>query len=200
MDDMQEVYKMCRQILLEKNQPEVESEFLKENEGNTTAKPDVNLEKNTKHETVGKTKRKPRKSEVEKLKIENKEYEVPVEKTRRSVRKADVNVHSEPKKVCHQKPDWTNLKLLNMITSQSGELFDAKANTLSVIRNGTKMTATWPTVITNEDQIGEVTIALCSGVTELGMGSKGKAGVDTEQETNERELGYDNDEFSVYLM
>ena len=87
-----------------------------------------------------------------------------------------------------------------MITSQSEEVFYAKANTLSVIKDGTEMTATWPTVITNEDQIGEVTIALCSGVTELGMGSKGKAGVDTEQETDERELGFDNDEFSVFLM
>ena len=139
---------------------------------------------------------------MEKLKIENKEYEVPVEKTRRSVRKADVNVHSEPKRVSHQRPDLTNLKLLNMITSQSEEVFYAKANTLSVIKDGTEMTATWPTVITNEDQIGEVTIALCSGVTELVMGSKGKDGVNTEKEElrNERELGFDNDEFSVFLM
>ena len=89
-----------------------------------------------------------------------------------------------------------------MITSQSEEVFYAIANTLSVIKDGTEMTATWATVITNEDQIGEVTIALCSGVTELVMGSRGKERVYTEQEIlmNEGELGFDNDEFSVFLM
>ena len=90
-----------------------------------------------------------------------------------------------------------------MISRQSEEKFEVKANTLSVIKDGTKMTTTWPTVITNEDQIGEVTIALCSGVTELVMGStQGKDGVDTEQEKlmNEREPIFDNDEFSVFLM
>ena len=89
-----------------------------------------------------------------------------------------------------------------MITSQSEEVFYAKANTPSVIKDGTEVTTTWPTVITNEDQIGEVTIALCSGVTKLVMGSRGKDGVDTEQEIlmNEGELGFDNDEFSVFLM
>ena len=242
LDDMEEVYKMCRQILVEKNQPKVESgreqskdmspapssplspkpadtnneefvptnEVLDENEENAiaeTPEPDVNLKKNTKNKTVKKTNRKPRKSEVEKLKIENKEYEIPVEKTRRGVvRKDDSDVHLELTKVCRQKPlksDWTNLKLLNMISRQSEEKFEVKANTLSVIKDGTKMTTTWPTVITNEDQIGEVTRALCSGVTELVMGStQGKDGVDTEQEKlmNEREPIFDNDEFSVFLM
>ena len=75
-------------------------------------------------------------------------------------------------------------------------------NTLSVIKvmAGSEQTNTWPTMMFDQDQIGEVTLALCSGVTELVY----KGGVDTEQAEEGvmigKELGFDNDEYSVFSM
>ena len=46
--------------------------------------------------------------------FDNKEYEVPVEETRRCVKNADASVYCDPEKDCHEKSlksDWTNLKL-----------------------------------------------------------------------------------------
>ena len=66
---------------------------------------------------------------------------------------------------------------------QCKEEADPKAlpmvNTLGVIKvmAGSEQTNTWPTPIFDQDQIGEFTLALCSGVTELVY----KSGVDTEQ-------------------
>ena len=70
---------------------------------------------------------------------------------------------------------------------------------------GTEMSITWPAVITNEYQIGDVTAALRSGVTELintGCSMREVRGNDGQKELldGETRLNFDDDKYSVLLM
>ena len=119
------------------------------------------------------------------------------------------------------------MKLFHIISnlSQNKEESEEKVNTLYFLNNssdskakdetytlsvtkymaGTEMTITWPAVLTNEYQIGDVTAALCSGVTELinmGCSIREVRGNDGQKELldGETRLNFDHDKYSVLLM
>ena len=246
LDDMEEVYKMSKQVLLEKNQPkpvdlnddEIESidelrsnidEFSTPEEENTISEnPEPEENVIDKADAEKKTRGKSRKTEVEKLKILNKEFDTPVDGTRRKMRKAIATYRVQNNAAKPKKTSWTNLNLFNIISnlnqnkdeseekvenlyfnlnnsSSDSEAKDEVYN-ISVTNNKAReeMTITWPAVVTHESQIGEVTSALCSGVTELI--SKGctvrnvRGDVVGQEKDGDIENNVDCDKYSVLLM
>ena len=246
LDDMEEVYKMSKQVLLEKNQPkpvdlnddEIEStdelrsnidEFSTHEEENTISEnPEPEENVIDKADAEKKTRGKPRKTEVDKLKIQNKEFDTPVDGTRRKMRKAIATYRVQNNAAKPKKTSWTNLNLFNIISnlnqnkdeseekvenlyfnlnnsSSDSEAKDEVYN-ISVTNNKAReeMTITWPAVVTHESQIGEVTSALCSGGTELI--SKGctvrnvRGDVVGQEKDGDIENNVDCDKYSVLLM
>ena len=132
--------------------------------------------------------KKKRKTELEKLEIDNDEFKLPVTKprlTRKRFNVVNMMLTPSPDSVDELSKDvaWTNKKVATIIASNyaqnvseenlSVHSSNAAANMmscgtgmcLSVIKDdGVKIS--WPQIITEDADIGKVTMAVCSGVTE----------------------------------